>query len=152
MRLQNFFPETAERVPANTSKTFNRRIHADTERRLREMRDASPAEIERRLEALRREWDIERTLEMNAAGISLAGLALGAFVHRRFYALPAVVAGFLLQHAVQGWCPPLPLFRRLGIRTQKEIDDEIMALRMMRGDFDQAPHDPEEALNRVERN
>ncbi|HET9942578.1 MAG TPA: hypothetical protein VFR05_04515, partial [Terriglobia bacterium] len=41
----------------------------------------------------------------------------------------------LLQHAVQGWCPPVPLFRRLGIRTQREIDEERYALKAMRGDF-----------------
>jgi len=42
---------------------------------------------------------------------------------------------FCLQHALQGWCPPLTLFRRLGIRTQREIDDERTALKALRGDF-----------------
>jgi hypothetical protein len=46
-----------------------------------------------------------------------------------------VVAGFLLQHAVQGWCPPVPLFRRLGFRTAAEIDYERYALKALRGDF-----------------
>jgi hypothetical protein len=45
---------------------------------------------------------VERTLEANAATIALIGLGLGAFVDRRFFALPGIVAGFLLQHAVQG--------------------------------------------------
>jgi hypothetical protein len=38
-------------------------------------------------------------------------LGLGAFVDRRCFILPAVVAGFFLQHAIQGWCPPVLLFR-----------------------------------------
>ena len=54
---------------------------------------------------------------------------------RRFFALPAVVAGFLLQQAVQGRCPPVPLFRRLGFRTASEIDHERYALKALRGDF-----------------
>ena len=49
--------------------------------------------------------------------------------------VPLVVGGFLLQHAVQGWCPPLPVFRRYGVRTQTEIDDERYALKALRGDF-----------------
>ena len=40
-----------------------------------------------------------------------------------------------LQHAVQGWCPPLAVWRRLGVRTQSEIDEERYALKALRGDF-----------------
>ena len=50
-------------------------------------------------------------------------------------ALPIAVAGFLLQHAVQGWCPPVPVMRRLGFRTEREIDAERTALKALRGDF-----------------
>jgi hypothetical protein len=46
-----------------------------------------------------------------------------------------VVLTFLFQHAVQGWCPPLPVLRRLGVRTRKEIDRERYALKALRGDF-----------------
>jgi hypothetical protein len=94
-----------------------------------------PAAIERRLDELDREWDIERTLEANASSLALIGLGLGSWLDRRFYLLPAAVAGFLLQHALQGWCPPIPLFRRLGIRTQSEIEQERYALKALRGDF-----------------
>ena len=62
-------------------------------------------------------------------------LALGVFVDRRLLVLPALVAGFLLQHALQGWCPPVPLFRHLGFRTASEIDQERTALKALRGDF-----------------
>jgi hypothetical protein len=60
-------------------------------------------------------------------------------VDRRFFVFPAVVAGFLLQHALQGWCPPLPAFHRLGVRTPREIDVERTALKAMRGDFAAVP-------------
>jgi hypothetical protein len=59
----------------------------------------------------------------------LIGLALGATVDRRFFLVPGLVAGFLLQHAVQGWCPPIPFFRRRGFRTASEIDRSAMRSR-----------------------
>jgi len=76
-----------------------------------------------------REWDIERVLEVNASSLALTGLVLGATVDKKWLTLPAVVLPFLLQHALQGWCPPLPLLRRLGLRTQGEIDREKYALK-----------------------
>jgi hypothetical protein len=85
------------------------------------------------------EWDIERMLEANAATVSLVGLTLGATIDHRWFMLPAVVAGFLLQHAVQGWCPPVPLLRRVGFRTPTEIDYERYALKALRGDFRNLP-------------
>lgn len=128
-------PTTTGRVPEHTADSVNEQIRRQTERNVAEYSSAGVGAIEQRLAELDAEWDIERTLEANAATIALAGLGLGAFVDRRFFALPAVVAGFLLQHAVQGWCPPVPVFRRLGIRTQSEIDHERYALKAMRGDF-----------------
>jgi len=62
-------------------------------------------------------------------------------VDRRFALVPLVVGGFLLQHALQGWCPPLPIFRRYGVRTQTEIDYERYALKALRGYFRQLPLD-----------
>ena len=50
--------------------------------------------------------------------------------------LPGIVTTFLIQHAVQGWCPPLPVFRKLGYRTKDEIHKEKYALKLLRGDFD----------------
>ena len=57
-------------------------------------------------------------------------------------------AGFLLQHAVQGWCRPVPIFRRLGIRTASEIDAERYALRMIRGDFGNLPKNKDGLVER----
>jgi hypothetical protein len=128
-------PATADRVPEHTAEHVNERIRRQAEQDIARVAAAGPAAIERRLEELDREWDIERTLEANAASVSLLGLGLGALVDRRFYLLPAVVAGFLLMHAVQGWCPPVPIFRRLGVRTTAEIDEERYALKVLRGDF-----------------
>jgi hypothetical protein len=125
---------TEERVPRNTKEELNRRIQERIEASL-DYYSSHRGEIDQRLEELRREWDIERTLQANAASLGLAGILLGALVDRRLLFLPAMILGFLLQHAVQGWCPPLPLFRRLGIRTTSEIGMERTALKALRGDF-----------------
>jgi hypothetical protein len=123
------FPSTVERVPQHTAPHVNRRIRRQTERQIARVTVRGRAAITRRLAELDREWDIERTLEANAASAVMLGTILGAVVDRKFYLLPAVVGGFLLQHALQGWCPPLALFRRLGVRTAAEIHYERDRLR-----------------------
>ncbi len=128
-------PSTVKRVPQHTADYVNERIRQETEERVSKISKQGRDAIEKRLTALDEEWDIERTLEANAATIALIGLGLGATTDRRWFALPAVVAGFLLQHAIQGWCPPLPVFRRLGFRTADEIGYERYALKLLRGDF-----------------
>jgi hypothetical protein len=134
-------PATSERVPQQTCEQINQRLQQETHDRVARFRNASPAVISQRLRELEQEWDIERVLEANAATVSIVGLALGATLNRRWFVLPAIVGGFLLQHAVQGWCPPLGMFRRLGVRTQREIDEERFALKVLRGDFRQAVGD-----------
>ncbi len=128
-------PKSRGRVIRHSPESANRRIQHNLGAAVAHYRHAGPADIDRRLRELDREWDIERTLETNASIVSLIGLALGAGVDRRFFILPAVVAGFLLQHGVQGWCPPVEIFRRLGVRTTEEIEAERYALKYMRGDF-----------------
>jgi hypothetical protein len=132
-------PTSANRVPSHTSAEINEWIHQQTVKNIMCFASGGRDAIDRRLQELDKEWDIERTLEANAASISLLGLFMGATVSRSWFVLPAVVAGFLLQHAVQGWCPPVPVFRRLGFRTRDEINYERYALKTLRGDFRSVP-------------
>lgn len=131
-------PSTTTRVERNTTDSVNWQIRQRTEENVTYFAE-NPHEIERRLHELDHEWDIERTLEANAAALSLAGVTLGATHDKRWLFLPAAVTGFLLQHALQGWCPPIIFFRRRGIRTSKEIDQERYALKALRGDFGDLP-------------
>ncbi len=66
----------------------------------------------------------------------MLGLLLSRLHGRKWLWLSAGVAGFLLQHALQGWCPPVSVFRRLGVRTRSEIDREKYGLKALRGDFE----------------
>jgi hypothetical protein len=129
-------PDTETRVPAHTDAEINERIAEDLTRRIVGFAHRLD-DIDRRLRELDREWDIERTLETNASAVILTSLVLGTFFNRKFYALSALAAAFLMQHAIQGWCPPIPLLRRLGVRTAGEIAKERYALKALRGDFDQ---------------
>jgi hypothetical protein len=131
-------PTTAERVEVNTDCEINRQIRERTDANVAQYAGRGDRAIERRLHELDAEWDVERTIDCNASSLILVGLGLGALVNRRFYLLPAAVAAFLLQHAVQGWCPPIPVLRRMGFRTQTEIDEERYALKALRGDFAEA--------------
>lgn len=124
----HLIPKTTTRVEDVTAPHINERIRQNMSRRIASYRDADENRIRRRLDELEREWDIERTLEANAATVTLATLVLGRTVSKKWYVFPAVVAAFLLQHAVQGWCPPVPVFRRLGVRTAREIEEEKRAL------------------------
>lgn len=109
-----------------------------------ERRAREPDGIDTHLRALDGEWDVERVLELNASILALTGIALGALVDKRWLWLPAAVTGFLALHAVQGWCPPIPLLRRMGVRTQREIEVERHALKLLRGDYRELS-DPDEA-------
>jgi Protein of unknown function (DUF2892) len=140
-------PETTLRVDQNTEAVINHGIRRRIEQNIHYYA-MHPEEIDVRLEELDREWDIERVLEANAASIALGGVLLGLFRNRAFLLLPLAVAGFLLQHALQGWCPPMRFFRRRGVRTAAEIASERAALKSLRGDFaavERMPNAPERA-------
>ena len=126
-------PKTSARVRKNTAEAVNAAIRRQTEENISYYASAGPAAVERRLQELDSEWDIERVLEANAAGFSLAAVILGVVEDRKWLLLPGVIAAFLLQHAVQGWCPLVPLLRRLGFRTESEINRERYALKALRG-------------------
>lgn len=127
--------ESAHRAEHQSPASLNRKIHEETEQRIASLA-GHPQRIRQRLEELDHEWDIERCLETGAATLTLTGLALGTFVNRRWLWLSAIVQGFFMQHAIQGWCPPLPVFRSLGVRTSREIEAERHALKALLGEYD----------------
>jgi hypothetical protein len=138
-----------DRVRAHTAPEVNARIDDAMRDRLFSYSTRSDGEISARIEALDHESDIERYLEVLAPGFALTGLALGFLSDRKWFLLSGAVLAFLAQHAVQGWCPPLAVLRRMGVRTRREIDEERYALKALRGDFAGLP--PDAPRNRVTR-
>jgi hypothetical protein len=127
-----------DRVREHTSQRVNQRItraiQHSVERCVREGRDT----IILRLAELDREWDIDRVLMANFAIVGGAAYAGGLdryahpplFGRRRKGLLYMVGAqiGFLMMHAAIGWCPPVAVWRRFGVRTKAEIEVERAAL------------------------
>lgn len=128
---------TGDRVRENTSDEINERIDEEIRQRVEFFSSQPKDAISRRIEELDKEWDMERVLETNASTLALTGAALAFAVNRKWLFLTFGVLGFLLLHGVKGWCPPVPLLRRLGVRTANEIDKERFALKVLRGDFEQ---------------
>ena len=131
-----FMGSSAGRVQQHTPDYINERIRRHIDQAV-EYYGRHPELIDQRLRELDEEWDIERTLQTNASAFMLSGLALSVLSGRRWMVLPMAVAGFLLQHSLQGWCPPVSLFRKCGVRTRDEILRERTALLALKGRFDE---------------
>lgn len=126
--------EGHDRIRDHSSGHVNEQIDLQTRARIQEYAEASREEIGRRLAELDREWDVDRALMANFAVLGGLSLSLGLRRIRPFRKrnswlyLFGTQMGFLLMHAIAGWCPPALVFRRLGFRTSKEIGVERMAL------------------------
>ncbi len=145
--------EGTDRVRAHTSSSIQAELDREMVERIAQLSSGASEgsdAIGQRLAELDKESDIERVLEFNAGVLSLSGMALGHFFNRRWFALPAVVMAFLIQHAVQGWCPPVPVFRRFGIRTRQEIEAERHALKLLRGDAQMVEQSQNDGEGRAE--
>jgi hypothetical protein len=103
---------------------------------------SSPAAA--RLRQLDREWDQEQALQFGAAAVGFLGAVLSLTVNSAFALLPAFAFATLAQYLIQGWCPPLVLLARLGLRSSSEIDRERYALTARVGDAHE-PRLPEAA-------
>ncbi len=137
-----------DRVRRNTPREINRRIDAATVRSIRYYATQPAETIDRRINELNREWDLDRVLQTHGALLALGGLRLGATLGKRWLLLSGAVLGALLQHGTAGWCPPMPFLRRAGVRTRTEIDREKLALKYLRGDF-REPEPPSPVRRRL---
>lgn len=136
-------PSEVDRVRRNTPAKLLEKIDTQIAENIHYYSSQPGSVISGRIAELEAEWSIERWLETNASSIALGSLILGATVSRKWLLVTGTVLGFLFQHAIQGWCPPVPALRALGIRTRSEIDRERFALKFLRGDFKDTEADPE---------
>ncbi|AQX15497.1 hypothetical protein BCR15_04325 [Tessaracoccus lapidicaptus] len=125
----------ADHVRSSTDDDVQRRLDEERLQRVTDLVNAPSDVITRHIEDLDKAWDVERVLEANASSLILLSLGLSRVHSAKWLWLATAVPAFLLQHAIQGWCPPMEVIRRLGVRTRKEIEVERTALKALRGDF-----------------
>ena len=141
METSTFVTPSVARVPLHSATEDNNRIREEMMQRLDYFR-TYPDQIGKRIKELNEEWDIERVLATGSSCLSLLGLGLGLGRNRRWLGLTLGVQAFYLQHSIQGWCPPLPLLRRLGFRTPMEIEMERAELKEIREGVTENPVPP----------
>lgn len=121
-----------ERVKSSVSR--NQKTNKEIVSSIAQYSEQGAAAIESGINGLDNEWGSERRLEVNAGILGLTGAILALTVNKR-WAIPAVVTSPPVQHAIQGWCPPFPLFRRMGIKSRSESDRKKYAMKAPRDDF-----------------
>jgi hypothetical protein len=114
------------------------------EQRLACLADAGPQAIEDRLAELELEWTAGRMTKAAMGVLIVCGLILG-LLNPWWLILPAA-GGILLLSYLFGRTSWLgKFFHMMGFRTGSEVDQEKMALKVLRGDFRHLPtlHDIE---------
>jgi hypothetical protein len=148
-------------VPTTNSRALKHGTVAEQEALRQAIQDqvahyakSPPEQLDRRLAQLDHEWELERALGTVTGAAALAGVILAATVHAWWLGLTAAAIALQLSQTVLGRSPLAGLFRRLGLRSHGEIEQERYALKALRGDFQQVPRfvTPEEkdALSRFE--
>jgi hypothetical protein len=135
-KSERYMEKEFDRVRCSSSANMNKDIENKILINLKNNENASSDKITERIIELEKEWSMERWLELNASTLAFIGLLLGVFVNIYWLFFPGLVLPFLALHAIQGWCPPIPIMRKLNIRTRREIDWEKFTLKFIRGDFD----------------
>jgi hypothetical protein len=130
--MRDWQPPEHDRIREHTRTEVNQRIDDDTWQAL-EHAQTEP-EIRARLAALDKEWHLDRALIgfFGVLGTLVASKAIRSVWRRRqisgWRMLLWTQLGFLVHHAVRGWCPPVSLLRRVGFRTADEIQAERVTL------------------------
>lgn len=98
--------------------------------RIRERMGAGEPVLEStaRLRQLDHEVAHEQVLQFGAAVLGFLGAVLSLTVNETFILLPILAVVMLGQYAVQGWCPPVALLTRAGLRSSSDIDRERYAI------------------------
>ena len=129
-----------DQVRAKTPPEINQAIDIETAAMIRFYAGKTDYEIGKRIEKLDNEWDIGRCIEGRAAIVSFIGVILGLKKSKKWLILSIIALTFLLQYAILGWCSPVALLRRFGIRMRQEIYLEKYALQVLCRDFHDGKH------------
>lgn len=150
--MKKIFPPTTKRVALNTNPNTNKNIRNNTLRRINIYKNSSDKILSDNVDKLNHEWDVERVLELSAASVILGSTIMGLKTNKKYWFLMSGTVGlFLLQHSLQGWCPPVPLVRKCGIRTSEEINNEKIVYKLLKDDFADKATNVEDLLGIAEK-
>jgi hypothetical protein len=143
---QTSSPNEINRVRKNTCPETLAEIDEQTRQNIEFYSAQSPETISRRIAELEREWSIERWIETNASTVGFSTALLALVINRKWGLLTCAALGCFLLHGLQGFDPLLPMLRKKGIRTRGEIDHELYALKVLRGDLPKNLGSPDPGL------
>lgn len=121
-------PSTQSKVSDHTPDYINQQIERETEASVNYYKRQGKNEIQMRINELDHEWDTERLMKVNMASIAAISALLAVRANRKWALLAGVSSAAIIQHALQGWTPPIAIFRKTGVRTVDEISREKKAL------------------------
>ncbi|MBA4189592.1 MAG: hypothetical protein C0467_16525 [Planctomycetaceae bacterium] len=129
--MSNFTPTTVKNKECLKLDTLQQRVAC--------LADAGPDAIDDRLNELDREWTAGRVTKAVIGVLIVLGFGLTALLNPWWLILPAFGGVFLLQYLFtrSSWLGKM--FHEMGYRTGFEVDQEKMALKVIRGDFRQLP-------------
>jgi hypothetical protein len=130
---------TIARLDAKTCSRLD-----NLEQRLACLADAGPQAIEDRLAELDREWTAGRMTKAAMGVVIVSGFLLSP-LNSWWLILPAIGGLFLLSYLFGRTSWLGIFFHKIGYRSGFEVDQEKMALKVLRGDFRDLPtlHDIE---------
>lgn len=112
---------------------------ARLERRLASLADAGPTAIDERLAKLEWEWTAGRLTKVALGTVIVLGLGLTALLNPWWMILPTVAGLLLLQYCFLKTSWLAQIFRSFGYRCGSEVENEKIALKVLRGDFRTVP-------------
>jgi len=111
----------------------------DLQQRVAGLADAGPQAIETRLLELDREWTAGRATKATIGVLLVIGFGLTILLNPWWLILPAVGGVFLLQYLFTRSSWMGKTFQELGFRSGFDVEQEKMALKVIRGDFKNLP-------------
>lgn len=134
----------------NDDSSLNRMsIDETTKENIQKYVDQGEDAIDRRIKELDNKWDMEKTVRFNISVLALAGVLFGTYKKKRWSVLSVAITAFLAQHLISKWCPSIPILKKIGLQTHREIEREKYALKALRGDFKSIKNNVEKAWDAV---
>ena len=121
IHIINSMKEMVQHALSATNKNYTYKCVADN---LDYYRFESEGVIKDRIKELNAEWDVERSVQLNASLIALSGLVLGAVLGKKWLMIPAAVCSLFAVQAMKGGSLPVTG----NLRTRKQIAEEQFGL------------------------